>query len=122
MRTPSLRRKPRLPHRRCPRPPHAGRLRYHNPVPPQPVRDPILLVHGGAWAIPADAAEAHEAGVRRALEAGYAILSRGGSALDAVRPPSPSLKMTPHSTPAAAAFSPPTAASSSTRSSWTAAA
>jgi L-asparaginase / beta-aspartyl-peptidase len=46
--------------------------------------DPTLLVHGGAWAIPPDAAAAHEAGVRVALEAGYAILSLGGSALDAV--------------------------------------
>jgi beta-aspartyl-peptidase (threonine type) len=46
--------------------------------------DPTLLVHGGAWAIPADAAAAHEAGVRNALEAGYRILSRGGSAMDAV--------------------------------------
>jgi L-asparaginase / beta-aspartyl-peptidase len=46
--------------------------------------DPTLIVHGGAWAIPADAAAAHESGVRRALEAGYAILSVGGSALDAV--------------------------------------
>jgi beta-aspartyl-peptidase (threonine type) len=46
--------------------------------------DPTLIVHGGAWAIPADAAEAHEAGVRRALETGYAILSVGGSAIDAV--------------------------------------
>ena len=45
---------------------------------------PTLLVHGGAWAIPADAAEAHQNGVRRALEAGHAILSKGGSALDAV--------------------------------------
>jgi beta-aspartyl-peptidase (threonine type) len=45
---------------------------------------PILLVHGGAWAIPDDAAEAHETGVRNALEAGYRILIRGGSALDAV--------------------------------------
>jgi L-asparaginase / beta-aspartyl-peptidase len=53
-------------------------------VPTSPVRDPILLVHGGAWAIPPDAAEAHESGVRRALEAGYAILARSGSALDAV--------------------------------------
>jgi beta-aspartyl-peptidase (threonine type) len=49
-----------------------------------PFRDPILLVHGGAWAIPGDAAEAHESGVRKALEAGFAILSRGGSAIDAV--------------------------------------
>jgi beta-aspartyl-peptidase (threonine type) len=53
-------------------------------VPTSPVRDPILLVHGGAWAIPDDAAEAHESGVRKALEAGYAILSRSGSAIDAV--------------------------------------
>jgi beta-aspartyl-peptidase (threonine type) len=45
---------------------------------------PILLVHGGAWAIPADAAAAHQSGVRSALEAGHAILSCGGSALDAV--------------------------------------
>lgn len=45
---------------------------------------PILLVHGGAWAIPADAAGAHESGVRSALEAGYSILARGGAALDAV--------------------------------------
>jgi beta-aspartyl-peptidase (threonine type) len=44
----------------------------------------ILLVHGGAWAIPTDAAAAHEAGVRNALEAGYDILALGGSALDAV--------------------------------------
>jgi beta-aspartyl-peptidase (threonine type) len=47
--------------------------------------DPTLLVHGGAWAIPADAAAAHESGVRAALEAGYAILSLGGSAIDAVQ-------------------------------------
>jgi beta-aspartyl-peptidase (threonine type) len=45
---------------------------------------PTLLVHGGAWAIPAEAAEAHEDGVRHALKAGYELLSRGGSALDAV--------------------------------------
>ena len=49
-----------------------------------PTHDPILIVHGGAWAIPADAAAAHESGVRNALEAGYRILALGGSALDAV--------------------------------------
>ncbi len=43
-----------------------------------------MLVHGGAWAIPDDAAEAHLSGVRNALEAGYKILTRGGCALDAV--------------------------------------
>jgi L-asparaginase / beta-aspartyl-peptidase len=50
----------------------------------QPTHSPTLLVHGGAWAIPPDAAAAHEAGVRRALEAGFAVLERAGSALDAV--------------------------------------
>lgn len=53
-------------------------------MPSYPKHAPTLLVHGGAWAIPADAAEAHETGVRRALEAGHAILCKGGSALDAV--------------------------------------
>src|SRR5579863_2296055 len=46
--------------------------------------DPTILVHGGAWAIPPDAAAAHEAGVRRALEVGHEILARGGAAVDAV--------------------------------------
>ena len=48
------------------------------------MQTPILLVHGGAWAIPDDAAMAHENGVRNALEAGYRILARGAPALDAV--------------------------------------
>jgi L-asparaginase / beta-aspartyl-peptidase len=55
-----------------------------NPVTVPATQDPTLLVHGGAWAIPPDARAAHEAGVRAALEAGYAILSLGGSAVDAV--------------------------------------
>src|SRR5580693_10566296 len=46
--------------------------------------DPILLVHGGAWAIPDDAVEAHTFGVRSALLAGYALLERGATAVDAV--------------------------------------
>src|SRR6201989_3282535 len=45
---------------------------------------PILLVHGGAWAIPDDAVEAHTFGVRSALLAGYALLERGATAIDAV--------------------------------------
>jgi beta-aspartyl-peptidase (threonine type) len=49
-----------------------------------PTHDPILLVHGGAWAIPPDAAAAHESGVRNALQTGYRILALGGSAIDAV--------------------------------------
>lgn len=49
-----------------------------------PTHDPTLLVHGGAWAIPPDAEEDHRIGVRRALDAGYAILARGGPAVEAV--------------------------------------
>ena len=57
---------------------------YDSQVNSAAAHSPTLLVHGGAWAIPADAAAAHLAGVRKALETGYAILSRGASALDAV--------------------------------------
>jgi beta-aspartyl-peptidase (threonine type) len=57
---------------------------YHIPVISPAMRAPILLVHGGAWAIPGDEAAAHQAGVRNALQAGLDLLSRGGSALDAV--------------------------------------
>jgi beta-aspartyl-peptidase (threonine type) len=46
--------------------------------------DPVLLVHGGAWAIPDDMVEAHLKGVRAAMAAGWRVLSAGGDALDAV--------------------------------------
>ncbi len=46
--------------------------------------DPILVVHGGAWAIPDDMVEAHLHGVRNAMSAGWRLLQAGGSALDAV--------------------------------------
>jgi beta-aspartyl-peptidase (threonine type) len=45
---------------------------------------PVLLVHGGAWAIPDELVEAHLNGVRKAVEAGWHTLETGGSALDAV--------------------------------------
>jgi L-asparaginase / beta-aspartyl-peptidase len=45
---------------------------------------PVLLVHGGAWAIPDDMAEAHVNGVRHAVAAGWKVLGGGGSATDAV--------------------------------------
>lgn len=45
---------------------------------------PVLVVHGGAWAIPAEELEAHRAGVAKALAAGYAVLEKGGAAVDAV--------------------------------------
>ena len=57
---------------------------YHWQVISRSSHVPTLLVHGGAWAIPASEARAHEVGVRSALEAGFSVLSRGGSALDAV--------------------------------------
>jgi beta-aspartyl-peptidase (threonine type) len=46
--------------------------------------EPSLIVHGGAWDIPDEAVDACKAGCHRALSAGWAILSQGGSALDAV--------------------------------------
>ncbi len=46
---------------------------------------PILLIHGGAWAMPDDAVAAHERGIAAALRAGYAELARGASAVDAVQ-------------------------------------
>lgn len=45
---------------------------------------PTLVVHGGAWAMPDDAVGAHESGIRNALAAGWQVLEKGGSALDAV--------------------------------------
>jgi beta-aspartyl-peptidase (threonine type) len=46
--------------------------------------DPVLVVHGGAWAMPDDMVEAHLRGVNNALGAGWRVLERGGPALDAV--------------------------------------
>ena len=45
---------------------------------------PNIIVHGGAWQIAEETHDAHILGVRRAAEAGWAILIKGGSALDAV--------------------------------------
>jgi len=42
-----------------------------------------LMVHGGAWEIPEPLREPCREGCRRALECGWAVLTRGGSALDA---------------------------------------
>ncbi len=46
--------------------------------------DPVLVVHGGAWAMPDDMVESHIRGVNNALAAGWRVLERGGPALDAV--------------------------------------
>jgi beta-aspartyl-peptidase (threonine type) len=45
---------------------------------------PSIIVHGGAWDIPADLQDAHREGTHRAVEAGWAVLARGGPARDAV--------------------------------------
>jgi beta-aspartyl-peptidase (threonine type) len=45
---------------------------------------PILVVHGGAWAMPEGEIAAHERGIANALAAGYGLLERGASAVDAV--------------------------------------
>jgi L-asparaginase / beta-aspartyl-peptidase len=46
--------------------------------------EPVLIVHGGAWAMPDNVVDAHLNGVRNAVNAGWNALSRGGTALDAV--------------------------------------
>src|ERR1700716_2570047 len=46
--------------------------------------NPVLVIHGGAWAMPDDMVEAHIHGVRDARAAGWRVLERGGSSLDAV--------------------------------------
>jgi L-asparaginase / beta-aspartyl-peptidase len=45
---------------------------------------PVLVVHGGAWAIPDELVEAHVNGVSNAIAAGWSVLEKNGSALDAV--------------------------------------
>jgi beta-aspartyl-peptidase (threonine type) len=45
---------------------------------------PILVIHGGAWAMPDDAVGVHERGIQAALKAGWSALSKGGTAVDAV--------------------------------------
>lgn len=45
---------------------------------------PVIVVHGGAWGIPDRLVESNLAGVEKATKAGWAILEKTGSALDAV--------------------------------------
>ena len=47
--------------------------------------DIAIVVHGGAGKWPADAHEPAREGVRRAVEAGHAVLAAGGDALAAVQ-------------------------------------
>ncbi|XP_077993923.1 isoaspartyl peptidase/L-asparaginase-like [Glandiceps talaboti] len=45
---------------------------------------PAIVVHGGAWAIPDNLAEASIEGVQSAAKRGYGVVNGGGSAVDAV--------------------------------------
>jgi beta-aspartyl-peptidase (threonine type) len=47
-------------------------------------RSPSLIIHGGAWDIPSEAVPECREGISSGLEAGWRVLSGGGSALDAV--------------------------------------
>ncbi|XP_039994982.1 isoaspartyl peptidase/L-asparaginase isoform X1 [Xiphias gladius] len=44
----------------------------------------VVVVHGGAWAIPDELAEATVSGVKAAACEGFSVLDRGGNAVDAV--------------------------------------
>lgn len=46
--------------------------------------EPVVIIHGGAWAIPDKYSEASRNGVKSAAMKAYEILKCGGSALDAV--------------------------------------
>jgi beta-aspartyl-peptidase (threonine type) len=48
------------------------------------LNEPVLVIHGGAWAIPEELVAAHLGGIDAALDAGWRALADGGSALDAV--------------------------------------
>ncbi|XP_042189415.1 isoaspartyl peptidase/L-asparaginase [Callorhinchus milii] len=45
---------------------------------------PIIVIHGGAWAIPERLVEGSMTGVKRAAREGFALLESGASAVDAV--------------------------------------
>ena len=45
---------------------------------------PVVVIHGGAWAIPDKMCDASRNGVKLAARKAYEIVKNGGSALDAV--------------------------------------
>ncbi|MGE5325380.1 MAG: isoaspartyl peptidase/L-asparaginase [Actinomycetota bacterium] len=46
---------------------------------------PVMVAHGGAWAMPDTAVDGHIRGVNKALALGWHVLESGGRALDAVQ-------------------------------------
>ncbi len=57
---------------------------------------PVIVVHGGAWVKPGIVTEPVLEGLQRAAEAGFAVLDRGGMALDAVEAAVVVLEEDPH--------------------------
>ncbi|MGE5532266.1 MAG: isoaspartyl peptidase/L-asparaginase family protein [Bacteroidota bacterium] len=51
---------------------------------PEPLSTKAIIVHGGAWDIPPELHAEHLSGCRTAAAAGWEILERGGTAIDAV--------------------------------------
>jgi len=47
------------------------------------VINPVLLIHGGAWAIPDELVEAHLNGVTNTINAGWRVIENGGCAVEA---------------------------------------
>jgi beta-aspartyl-peptidase (threonine type) len=45
---------------------------------------PVIIVHGGAWAVPEEMDSDTRSGVCRAAQEGYKVLQQKGSSLDAV--------------------------------------
>ena len=48
------------------------------------IQEPVVIIHGGAWAIPDKLSEASVNGVKFAAKKALEILKAGGSAIDAV--------------------------------------
>ena len=46
--------------------------------------NPVIVIHGGAWAIPDKLEDASREGVKKAALAGWEVLNKGGTAVDAV--------------------------------------
>jgi L-asparaginase / beta-aspartyl-peptidase len=51
---------------------------------PNPTHTLALVIHGGAWDIPDELVEPHRKGLKQALKAGWSVLQKKGSAVDAV--------------------------------------
>lgn len=58
--------------------------------------DAVVLVHGGAGDIPDDRDEGKHNGTRLAARLGFAVLTHGGSALDAVEAAVRSMELDPY--------------------------